>query len=107
MMQIAFPADDMVWATAATRNATTWSHIDDHGLATIVKIKTGRKYWVVMCPKQNPAPPGSDGDMGSINAFSKVWQPWGSSHELWDHEAILLEAGDTLYVQCPILARIL
>jgi hypothetical protein len=55
-----------------------------------------------MCPKPNPAPPGSDGDMGSINAFPSGWQPSGSSVELWDHEAILLEAGDILYVQYPI-----
>lgn len=101
MMPIAYPADDMLWATAATQSATTWGHIDDHGLGTIVKIKTGRKYWVVMCPKPNPAPPGSDGDMGSINAFPSAWQPSGSSVELWDHEAILLEAGDILYVQYP------
>jgi hypothetical protein len=98
MMRLSFPSDDMLWGTAATQNATTWAHIDDHGLAMIVKIKTGQKYWVVMCPKRNPGPPGSDGDMGSINVFVDAWLPWGSSAELWDHKAILLEARDTLYV---------
>lgn len=98
MMKVSFPSDDMLWGTAATQDTTTWAHIDDHGLATIVQIKTGLKYWVVMCPKRNAGPPGSDGDMGSINGFANTWEPWSSSSNLWDHEGVLLEAGDTLYV---------
>ena len=96
MMYIPFPSDDMLWGTAATQDATTWSHIDDHGMATIVKIMTGRKYWVVMCPKQSACRPGSAGDMGSINAFPDTWDPAGACGDLWDHEGVLLEAGDTL-----------
>ena len=99
MMNINFPGDDMVWATAATKNATTWGHINDHGMATIVKVMTGKKYWVTMHPKrkQDESQGGSNGDMGSIKVFIDGWEPWGAGELLWDHEAVLLQAGDLLY----------
>jgi hypothetical protein len=50
---INFPNDDMVWGTASTRNATTWGHIDDLGMASVIRIMTGRKYWVIMYPKRD------------------------------------------------------
>lgn len=87
----------MVWATAATHGATSWIHIDDHGLLTIVSIVTGSKYWVVTRPKQG-CRDGSDGDMGSSNAFGAGWAPHIACDSLWDHEGILLEAGDILWV---------
>ena len=99
MMNINFPSDDMVWATAATKNATTWGHIDDHGMDTIAKVMAGKKYWVTMRPKrkQDESQGGSNGDMGSIKAFIDGWEPWGAGELLWDHEAVLLQAGDLLY----------
>lgn len=90
---MSFPSDSMVWATAATRNATTWDHIDDHGMATIVKVMTGRKYWITMRPKMGSS---NAVDMGSINAFIDGWDPANPTVGAFDHEGILLEAGDIL-----------
>jgi hypothetical protein len=97
-MNISFPSDAMVWATAATRNATTWGHIDDHGAATIVKVMTGIKYWVVFRQKQDLTRSTSHGDMGSNKAFIDHWEPWTAGEATWDHEAILLRPGDMLQV---------
>jgi hypothetical protein len=88
----------MVWATAATRNAATWDHIDDHGMATIVKVMVGKKYWVTMRPKAEK----STVDMGSIRAFLDSFDPGHPSSNNYDHEGILLEAGDILYASIPL-----
>jgi hypothetical protein len=93
-----FPSDAMLWATAGTEHATTWAHIDDHGLATVVKVMTGLKYWVIMYPKKERAKKDTKGDLCTRNAFgtSATWQPSSACGDLWDHEGVLLEAGDTL-----------
>jgi len=104
MMSVNFPNDDTLWATAATQNATTWTHIDDHGMATIIKIMAGFKYWVILRPKFDRTDLGLNGDMGSINAFASDsgWTPEGPCDTLWDHEAVLLGPGDMLYVNGPL-----
>jgi len=92
-----FPIDDTIWGTAATSGATTWFHIDDSGFATIVKIMAGSKYWVTSRRKRNATKPGGSGDMGSVKAFGGTeWIPHGSATRFWDHEGVLLKAGDTL-----------
>jgi len=93
-----FPSDTMLWGTAATKDATTWTHIDDHGLATVVKVMTGRKYWVTMQRKGVRGAKETLGNMGTIDAFgpSSAWRPSSSCSNLWDHEGVVLEAGDTL-----------
>jgi hypothetical protein len=98
MSVIPFPSDDMIWGTAATESATTWPHIDDHGMATIIKVMTGSKYWVMMRPKQNRPKEDTNGNMNTIHAFGEGWSPHSSCHTLWDHEGVLLRAGDILYV---------
>jgi hypothetical protein len=97
LQTINFPSDAMVWATAATRNATTWGHIDDHGMGTVVKIMTGRKYWVIFRPKVDGTKPAvARGDFGSSKAFIDHWVPTSAGDSVWDHEGILLQAGDIL-----------
>jgi hypothetical protein len=95
-----FPSDVMLWGTAATKDATTWAHIDNHGLATVVKVMTGRKYWVVMFPKHDRGSKNNLGNLATTNAFgsSARWRPSSSCNNLWDHEGVVLEAGDTLYI---------
>jgi hypothetical protein len=93
---VAFPADDMLWGTAATAHATSWGHMDDHGVATIVKVIAGSKYWVVARPKRDRANMGTAGDMGTANAFTDEWEPSTAGDEFWDMEGVLLRAGDTL-----------
>jgi hypothetical protein len=41
------PQDHLLWATAASRNATSFPHIDANGLATALDEVTGTKYWVL------------------------------------------------------------
>jgi hypothetical protein len=92
-----FPSDDTLWATAATENATTWSHIDDHGMGTIIQVMAGYKYWVILHPKRNQG--SAVVDMGSINAFNdKVWSTDNICDAFWEYEGVLLGPGDTLYV---------
>jgi hypothetical protein len=95
MMPIDFPANSVLWGTAATRNATSWPHLDDHGMATIVKVMTGQKYWVVVRPKASQKS-GGDGDLFSSNAFPDDWEPDQASETLWDHEGVVLQSGDLL-----------
>jgi len=98
-----FPADELIWATAATQNAVSWGHIDGNGAATVVTVITGSKYWVLSCPKTAKAGSGKkkpNGNMASIRAFGVGWSPSSACEHLWDHEGILLQAGDVLYATC-------
>lgn len=96
-MPIDFPADSMVWGTAATLGATSWPHLDDHGMATIVKVVTGKKYWVVARPKKTQKL-GAEGDMDCSKGFPDDWQPDSAGIQWWDHEGVILESGDLLFV---------
>jgi hypothetical protein len=89
----AFPHDTMMWGTAATKQATTWPHVDDCGTATVVKIVAGHKYWVIMRPKLHNS---SSGDMGTIKTFSKSIQPTEPCDKIWDCEGVLLGPGDMM-----------
>jgi hypothetical protein len=97
---VQFPSDAMTWATASTRGATTWSHIDDHGMGTVIQVMAGYKYWVIHRPKYN-----DQGfplvDMGSIDAFNdRSWKEGDISDACWEYEGVLLGPGDTLWVNC-------
>jgi hypothetical protein len=93
---VTFPSDAMLWGTAATAHATSWAHIDDHGMATIVRVMAGHKYWVIARPRRNRDPDSTAGDMRTANAFVEKWQPSSAGDENWELEGVLLEAGDTL-----------
>lgn len=91
--KLPFLSDETQWGTAATAGATTWHHIDDCGLGTMVQNVAGRKYWVIARPKATSQT--SEGKMHSRKAFTK----WEASHpgdEIWDFEGVVLEPGDTL-----------
>jgi hypothetical protein len=91
---IPFPSDDMVWGTAGTRYATSWPHIDDHGMGTLIRNVVGRKYWALARPQPDVEVNGA-GDEGSINAYPVEWQRF-TSGEYWDYEGVVLEPGDLL-----------
>jgi hypothetical protein len=91
-----FPIDDMVWATASTRDSTSWMHLEDHGMATAVTIRTGLKYWVLATHKQKQAKDDENGDLGSIGVFGDSWGPGSACETMWDHEGVLLAPGDVL-----------
>ena len=87
MLSIPFPADSIIWATAATEGATTWPHIDDYGMATFVQVMTGRKLWVVMRPKDGQNT--KDAWAGHLAERSPVV-------DHFDCEGVLLQPGDFL-----------
>jgi hypothetical protein len=88
----------MVWATAATKQATTWPHMDDHGLSTIVKVVAGMKYWVVFREKLDEDGMTLRCDLGCNTSFvDERWDPSSANARSWDHEGVLLRAGDILY----------
>jgi hypothetical protein len=86
-----YDGDDLVWGCGATAGTTSLAHIDDDGLAAVIRITAGSKFWVVMRSKPNE----TVGNLRSIHAFSRDF--YGKSgKELWEAEGIHLVAGDVL-----------
>jgi hypothetical protein len=99
MMSGGFPTDAMLWGTAATKYATSWPHVDDYGLGTIIKNMSGTKYWVVARPKREEFSNqhrNLPGDLSSRHAFPDTWNTSFAGEEMWDYEGVVLEPGDTL-----------
>jgi hypothetical protein len=86
----------MLWATAATTNATSWSHLDDHGMATVIYVESGMQLWVVARPKAGEEEKAYR-NFGAARSFVN-WDPHLAGDEFYDHEAVLLTAGDSLSV---------
>jgi hypothetical protein len=81
-------ADDLAWATAATKHATSWMHVDDDGLGTAVTVKTGAKYWVVGRPLNNLV-------VGDNMDFGLEWRT-DRPPENYHMEGVLLRPGTVL-----------
>jgi hypothetical protein len=94
-----FPTDAMLWGTAATKNATSWLHIEDYGLGTIIKLMAGKTYWVIARPKREQITNehrNMPGDFKSSYAFPDKWNTTLPGEQFWDYEGVVLEPGDTL-----------
>jgi hypothetical protein len=87
---LTFPSDEVVWATASTRDSMSLMHLNDHGFGTSIKVITGLKYWVLAHACQD----GSEGDLGS----SKTFLNFSSDvcHSAWNFEGVLLGPSDLL-----------
>jgi hypothetical protein len=99
MMQVGFPVDEMLWGTAATKNVTSWLHIDDYGLGKIVMNIARKKYYIIGRPKHDQIEDqycNAHGDLSSRNAFPSGWDASLPGVGFWDFEGVLLEPGDTL-----------
>jgi hypothetical protein len=83
-------ADDLNWATAATKAAVSWMHVDDDGLATAITVRTGAKYWVVAKPRHSEYT-GLDLDFG---VKWKTHRP--PSYDEYEMEAVLLRPDSVL-----------
>jgi hypothetical protein len=94
LMDEPFPSDALLWGTVATKHATSWFHVDDYGMATVVKVMTGMKYWVVAHPSPD-ASEGCYGNPGSVEAFAG-WNAEDSGEHLWEYEGVLLTSGNML-----------
>jgi hypothetical protein len=96
VQQIAPPANTLLWATAATAHASSWFHLDDHGMATTVNVESGMKLWIVARPKPGHRDTAYT-NFGAARPFSE-WEPHFAGEDFFDHEAVLLTAGDSLLV---------
>lgn len=81
-------ADDLCWATAAHKYASSWPHVDDEGFSTSVEVQTGSKFWAVAVDK--PSRVGDAGDMATIEAYGKDWEAFTARSEVFDYEGVLL-----------------
>jgi hypothetical protein len=90
------PYDHLIWATAAMKQATSWLHIDTDGLCTAVDQVAGAKFWVVCRPRCDAPSGDRRGDMNSMHAFGKNWEPHLHNSEHFEHEAVILRPGTAL-----------
>lgn len=79
-------ADTTSWGTAATRNAVSWFHCDDAGLATSVWVQTGSKWWVMGRRKKESH---LWDEMSHVDTFSE-WEVKTIDGTLWELEAVHL-----------------
>jgi len=100
MMSVAFPFDETMWGTAATKDSTTWMSLNDHGTSMAMSVIAGHKFVVLASRKHKRAKGDPLGDLGTIRGFgmpdSENWSPSADCHKLWDLEGVLLGPGDTL-----------
>jgi hypothetical protein len=85
--------EDTIWGLAATSGAMSMVHMDDCGLATVVCIMTGSKWWVVLRGKGTQ---GEMGDLTSTHAFPLNWNHFSTGKGAFEAEALQLRAGDVL-----------
>lgn len=80
-------SDVTSWGTAATRDADSWFHCDDHGFSTAAWVQTGGKYWV-LARRINRNPQVDE--MGSHLIFQD-WNVEDIDDKLWEAEAVHLD----------------
>lgn len=88
--------DELFWATATTRGALSWIHVDDEGFAMVVQVMTGSKLWVVLRERRDRDPDFHDADMGSVDAYTKDWEPYSARAGEFEHEGVLLTSSSVL-----------
>jgi hypothetical protein len=103
------PTNSTEWATTATRNATSWPHLDANGLGTQVDNVAGMKYWVLFNRRRDLPSNTSLGNMASIGGLPDEFEPWSAMSDSFEHEAVVLQPGSLLSVEThllPILAHV-
>jgi hypothetical protein len=96
LLNINAPIHRLKWSILATAGATSWIHIDANGLATLIYMSAGRKYWLVGKQKREWYGKKNLGDIGAMEAFGKDWAPDGDGIENFEWEGVLLEPGHSL-----------
>jgi hypothetical protein len=88
-MGAVYPSHDMSWAVASLKGATTFPHIDTAGLASMISVLCGAKYWVILRRK--------DAQLTEVDAFGDDWSPSAPpSDQVYDAEGLLLTKGSVL-----------
>jgi hypothetical protein len=89
--------DNLAWGTAATARAISWTHVDDDGFGTVVIVRTGAKYWVIMRPRRDAEWDRKAGNLATNKAYPQEWEPRKHSGKgLWEAEGLLLMKGSVL-----------
>ena len=88
--------DDLVWGAAATKWTMSTTHIDDDGLAAVVQVMTGAKYWVLMKPKQPESKLDRLGDLSTKDAFPTKFSMGDTGENAFEAEGILLRPNTIL-----------
>jgi len=87
-----FPSAAVQWALISTAGAHSPWHIDPDGLATMVVVKSGCKWWILARPKKGAKYPS----FSAIGTFLDGFDVEAVNDDRWEYEAILLTAGTTL-----------
>lgn len=74
------------WATAATRNAVSWPHIDDDGFGTTVMVQAGKKIWIMLRLKER-----DEEETGTTEAF-RTWTVDKIDEISYEAEGVHLDA---------------
>ena len=86
-----YPTSDMRWGLAATAGARHWTHVDCDGLATVVELLCGLKWWILLKPDL----PGEPDPSAHVDLFLNDFDP-SVVVKTWDAEAVLLMPGTRL-----------
>lgn len=82
------------WSLIGGKDAISPIHIDSEGLATVVLVLEGSKYWIVATQIKE------DEDICSINTLGPDWDPYifnqGDNGRLCRFEAVHLQKGDMM-----------
>jgi hypothetical protein len=71
-------------------------HIDDDGLAAVVTIMAGSKWWVLLRRRLDADTGDHRGDLFSAHSFPLNWEHCSTGKEFLQAEAVYLKAGDSL-----------
>lgn len=82
------------WSLVAGKGAISPFHVDSDGLATVVTVLEGSKYWIVATRV------GGQDTISSVDALGPRWHPYyineGDNVEGFRFEAVHLQKGDML-----------
>lgn len=94
-----YPGAAMRWALVSTADTYSPWHIDCDGLATMIEVQTGCKWWVVARPKE-----GDNSAFARMDTF-RDFDVAATNEDRWDCEAVLLTPGTCLYVLLLTVVR--
>jgi hypothetical protein len=85
---------DMEWSLIGGRGAVSPFHVDSDGLATVIVVVEGSKYWIVATRL------GEHDGICSVDSLGPTWNPYyideGDNANRFRFEAVHLQKGDML-----------
>lgn len=85
---------DLEWSLVGAKGAISPFHVDSEGLATVIVVLEGSKYWIVATRL------GDDENISTVDSLGPDWHPYhvndGDNIERFRFEAVHLQKGDML-----------